>query len=265
MSYTRRKKPITLIITELSEYGIAMAADTAVTLFFSPTGKRRYAKVYRGAVKLVPVPKLNAGVSYWGLAQVGGVHTDDWLKNLFRRNRGQYASLKDLATLLQAELRKVVHSINLSKYPYGTIGMHLAGFVDTPNGSLPAFYHIHNGPSQMFPSVNPRVINANFDRPPQKYPHGMFYRTRNGDFRLYAVVFQALETLFKGLGQQFVIPDPNALHVSPLRARAEYLRFHIKTMAKIYEMSNVPVPGSIGEEVTTLTISDVGIQEYWTQ
>lgn len=259
---------MTLIVTELSADGIAMAADTAMTVFFKPPRRRRYPRVLRGAVKLLPVPSLNAGISYWGFGQLGAVPTDDWLRCFLRRNRGQYTSMATLASLLESELRRCVRSINLTNHPNGTFGIHLAGFVSTQSGPLPAFYHIHNGPSQALPTaqINPRLINANFDRPPQVYPPGVFYRTRNGDFRLYAVVFQGLENLFNQLGRQgFVIPYPSALHVSQLRARAEYLRFHIKTMAKIYEMSNVTVPGSIGEEVTTLTISSRGIEEYWTQ
>ncbi len=228
---------MTLIITELSADGIAMAADTAITLFFNPPSRRRYPRVLRGAVKLLPVPRLNAGISYWGFGQLGGMPTDDWLRSFFRRNRGQYTSMTSLASLLESELRRCVRPINLMRHPNGTFGIHLAGFVSTQSGILPAFYHIHNGPSQALPAapINPTLINANFDRPPQVYPPGVFYRTRNGDFRLYAVVFQALENLFNYLGRQgFVIPHPSALHVSPLRARAEYLRFHIKTMAKIY-------------------------------
>jgi len=245
-----------------------MAADTALTLFFTPVNRPRYPKVLKGGIKLLPVPGLNAGVSYWGLGRLGGIPTDDWLRDFFNRNQGQYNSLATLAALLETELRTCIGPINLNANPQGTFGMHLAGFVNTTSGMHPALYHIHNGPSQALPhaNINPRLVNANPDRSPQAYPPGQFYRTRNGDFRLYAIVFQALENLFLALGQHgFTIPNHNSLNVTPLRARAEYLRFHIKTMAKIYEMSNVHVPGSIGEEVTTLTISPARIEGYWTR
>jgi hypothetical protein len=259
---------VTLVISELSSLGIAMAADTAVTIPIRPPNRRLYHRVLRGGVKLLPVPTLPAGISYWGLGTIGGMPTDDWLRDFLSRNRRGINSLASLASLLELELRQCVRTVNLARYPNGSFGVHLAGFIRTPSGTSPAMYHVHNGPSQALPNarINPRLINANFDRPPQVYPPGVFYRTRNGDFRLYATVFTAIENLFGQLNQQgFVIPHAAALHVSPLRARAEYLRFHIKTMARIYEMSNVPVPGSIGEEVTTLTISPRKIEEYWTR
>src|SRR3972149_6975541 len=96
---------MTLILTELSSNGIAMAADTAVTLMIRPHNRNPYSKVLQGGVKLLPVPDLNAGVSYWGLGQLNGMPTDDWLNDFFVRNRQRYNSLASLSGLLEAELR----------------------------------------------------------------------------------------------------------------------------------------------------------------
>jgi hypothetical protein len=56
---------MTLIITELSQFGIAMAADSAVTYTDSNTG-RSWA-VPNAAKKLQSIPYLKAGVSCWGI------------------------------------------------------------------------------------------------------------------------------------------------------------------------------------------------------
>jgi len=258
---------MTLILTELSEFGIAMAADSAVTHIIDYPGGVG-ARVYRGAVKLLPVQSLQAGISVWGIGALSGVPIDNHLRNFLHDNRSNYSSLRELAFLLQDELRRWVPDIDVDSHPLGTIGIHLAGFENVGNQQLPTFWHIHNGRSQALPdsNIDPRRINANHDRPPQRYPPGHFYITRNGDFQLYSRVFVAFERLFNSLRQSgFVIPDANTLAVTPLRARAEYLRFQIKTVAEIYKMSNVPVPGSISGEVTTLTLTDSGIEMYWTQ
>lgn len=63
---------MSLVLTELSNHGVAMAADAAVTC---PSGR-----VFVGAQKLLPVRILNAGVSVWGLGRVSATDADIWLE-----------------------------------------------------------------------------------------------------------------------------------------------------------------------------------------
>jgi len=137
---------MTLVITELSSLGIAMAADTAITIPINPPNGQTYYRVLRGGVKLLPVPTLCAGISYWGLANLAGIPTDDWLREFLTRNQGNINSLAGLANQLQIELRQCIRAVNLQRFPNGSFGVHLAGFVNSASGPLPAFYHIHNGP-----------------------------------------------------------------------------------------------------------------------
>lgn len=61
---------MTLILTELSHYGIAMATDSALTeTLLKPDGTIGD-KDYYGARKLFTVPKLSAGISYWGWGDI---------------------------------------------------------------------------------------------------------------------------------------------------------------------------------------------------
>ena len=62
---------MTLIITELSKFGITMAADTAVTMQISGV-----TRVLVGVRKLQPIEKLNAGISIWGHGMIAGLHSD---------------------------------------------------------------------------------------------------------------------------------------------------------------------------------------------
>lgn len=259
---------MTLVLSELSQYGIAMAADTAVTMQTITTDQRGFFRVYYGATKLRPIFKLQAGVSVWGQGKIDNVDSDVWLAEFIVRNQNNYNSIRDFAILLQNELRTHIPDIDPQQHPLGTIGFHLAGFVDSEGQKLPTFWHIHNGISQALQArgitIDPRRVNANEDFPPQQIPPGVFRITRNGDFQMYALVNQQLETFFSNLRRQgFQIPHPPSLGVTPLRARAEYLRFWIKTMGDIYRLSNI-FPG-IGGDVTTLTISPLGIETYETR
>jgi hypothetical protein len=67
---------------------------------------------------------------------------------------------------------------------------------------LPAFYHVHNGQSERFPAVNPHVVNANLDFPPQRPPERPCV-IRNGDFRtVYARFYEVIDNLLNNLEEQ---------------------------------------------------------------
>jgi len=224
---------------------------------------------------LRPIYKLQAGISVWGQGEIDGVDTDIWLSEFIKRNEKNYNSLQEFAILLQDELRMNIPDIDVNKHTLGTIGFHLAGFIDhtlwlheMEGRHLPTFYHIHNGVILVLQSreiqMDPRRVNANHDFPPKQVRSGEFYTIRNGDFQMFALVNQQLEALFGNLRERgFRIPDYEMSDISPLKARAEYIRFWIKTISEIYKLSNI-FPG-IGGEVTTLTITPQGIESYETK
>ena len=244
---------MTLILTELSEFGIAMAADSAVTVPAKwPDGEIRY-RAYTGAVKLRPVLELNAGISVWGMGKIGDFDTDIWLGDFVRRKGSKVTSLRDFAQALQDELRNILGETDKR------LGFHLAGYVHVGKEMRPTFYHIHNGPSERVKDIDPRKFNANLDFPPNPIPPGGGYLTRNGDYQLYARLFELVDGFFRSLqNEDIFIPYPPSLE-----ARAEYLRFQIKTVSEIYNLSNL-LPG-IGGDVKTLTILPAGITSYETK
>lgn len=247
---------MTLILTEITEFGIAMAADSAVTTTYN-IGRRRGHRVLTGVKKLQPIHYLNAGVSCWGSGEIEGIDTDIWLED-FVRTHNNISVLADFAIALQDELRRVVGTI-----AQNSLGFHLAGFVECDGHRFPTFYHIHNGPSQ-YASINahidPLLFNANQDFPPEACPAGLFRITRNGDYQLYAELFEVVENFFNSRVRPLGIEIPHPLSLDSI---AEYLRFQIKTVSEIYKLSNL-VPG-IGGPVTTLTISEQGITGYETK
>jgi hypothetical protein len=192
-----------LIITELSHLGIAMSADTAETTESLNSRGVTEDRAFFGLVKLLPVRKLQAGLSYWGWAKVppssaNGVWMDWWLSSFIENKRPNYDTIEDLALLLESELRNVVPPLDqkeLDIMPYGSGGIHLAGFVDEKGEKTPCFWHIHNGASQQLPNkkLDPSVVNANYDCPSSKF---LEYRNksqamviRNGDTEAYIRFF----------------------------------------------------------------------------
>ncbi len=255
--------PMTLILTEISTFGVAMAADSAVTeKIVRPNGNIIY-RVLTGVRKLQVIDKLDAGISVWGQGSINNTPTDIWLQDFINNQRTNYNSLSGFAVLLQNELRRHIPLINVRTNPHGTLGFHLAGFVNYRGNPTPSFHHIHNGPSTALSirgvTINPAMINANHDLPPNLVQPvisaGVTYITRNGDFTIYAALFQHLNRFLQALSRYRNLTIP---HSRNLRERAEWLRFQITTMSQLYKLSNLHLP-TIGGKIDTLLITPNGV------
>jgi hypothetical protein len=243
-----------------------MAADSALTQIITlPNGNSTYC-VLAGVHKLQVIEKLNAGISVWGMGAIppSNTQTDIWLQDFINNQIANYNSLSDFATLLQNELRRHISQINVNNNPLGTIGFHLAGYVNYNGSPTPTLYHIHNGISTTLSSrgiqINPAIVNANHDIPPnlaQQYlSQGIVPLYRNGDWTTYANFFNHVGQFLQGLSQQgLTIP-----HSRDLRERAEWLKFQIKTMSELYRLSNLHLP-TIGGKIDTLLITPNGIDD----
>jgi len=258
---------MTLILTEISSFGIAMAADSAVTQKIAkPNGNFTYC-VLTGVHKLQVIDKLNAGISVWGMGAIppNNTQTDIWLQDFIDSQRANYNSLSDFATLLQNELRRLIPPINVDNDNdrFGTIGFHLAGYVNYNGRKTPTLYHIHNGIStalfQRDIEIDPTIVNANHDLPPnivqQELSQGEVPLYRNGDWTTYARLFNHLDKFLQSLSQEGGLTIP---HSRNLKERAEWLRFQIRTLSELYRLSNLHLP-TIGGKIDTLLITPNGI------
>ncbi|MFE3846181.1 hypothetical protein ACFL1L_04920 [Thermoplasmatota archaeon] len=252
---------MTLILTEISKFGIAMVADSAVTFADGVT------RTLSGVQKLQPIKKINAGISCWGEGTIKKIDTDIWLSEFIRSKRRDYNSINEFALLLQNELRKYIHKIDFTKndYRWGTIGFHLTGFVEYEGKKVPTFYHIHNGRSQILEGkeikIDGSIVNANHDMPPSEIQTIIdqegYYITRNGDIYIYTTIFELLSNFFKSLEENTPIRIPYSYSIED---RIDWLKFQIKMISNLYELSNIGP--TIGGNISTLIITQDGIQNY---
>ena len=246
---------MTLVLTELSPFGIAMAADSAVTTTQVQTGLS-YA-VPNAAHKLQAIERLSAGVSCWGLGTIRGTPTDEWLCDFIRATEG-VTTLGEFADELE---RRLNDEVGANPRGQPRLGFHVCRFEDYEGCPTPSFYHVHDGPSTALQArgtpVDPHRFNANHDCPPQMcralFEDRQFYTTRNGDYQLYAGMFGLLGGFFAHL-RELGIQIPSS---QSLADRAEYLIFQIRVMCELYRLSNL-VPG-IGGGIHFLTIASAGI------
>lgn len=262
---------MTLVLTELSSFGVAMAADSAVT--FPPR------RVYIGAQKLLPVYQLDAGLSIWGRGVIREKAADEWLQDFITSDVHEGMDMWEMANRLADKLNEAFGGVLSER-----MGVHVGGF-DEKNGIRgPAFYHVHNGHYHIefrngevieVPEEQPpvREFRAHEDRPPATYPEGgPNYMTRNGDFSVFALLYAPVNQLFNSITPLTGLSFP---HPPSLASRGEYLRFWVNTIKEIYRLSSarrrvLPQPAtagdaSIGGPVTVLTISERRIESFYTR
>lgn len=249
---------MTLVLTEISEYGIIMGADSAVTSQTTSPGGQVGRRVLTGVRKLFPIPYFQAGVSCWGYGQIGNLDADIWLSDFIQRHKSESQTLQDFATQLQDELNRIIPPTQSGQ---GKAGFHLAGFVSRSGRLTTDFWHIHNGPSQFFSDIDPHVFNANHDLVGAialgGYDHNNPYLiVRNGDYLFYATWWENFERILNATLRRQGITTP----VPSLPGRAEYIRFQIRTISEIYSMSTL-LP-SIGGEISILTIDANDIRSF---
>jgi hypothetical protein len=254
-----------------------MGADSAVTYphmyVTDPSGRRR-PRILTGVRKVFQIPKIHAGISSWGTGNIGNQTTDAWLSSFIVSQENRYNDIHSFAILLQDELRNVIPEMSAPvgslEYRYGNRGFHLAGFIEYQGQSVPTFYHIHNGQSEVYPHINSRIINANHDLPPQRVLDNFRMRQipyiRNGDFFLFSDLFDNLYSSFNQWsneitidGRPFVFPDVNKF-ATPLKAYTEFVRFWIRLVRDVYALSNLPE--IIGGDITVLSISSTDELEF---
>lgn len=200
---------MTLIITEISQYGIAMVADSAVTVQETLPSGRTELRVLNGARKLQAIPYLKAGLSAWGMGTLKGstweASTDLWLADFIAQNRA-IATLDDFANTLADQLQGIVGSTETE------MGIHLAGYVEVNGHSMPSFYHVRNndGDYKQGYTLHEFVPGRQYG---PKDPGDEVATLRNGFYGPYAILDHHLRLALNAVRQdpalKLTIPHPS--------------------------------------------------------
>ncbi len=265
---------MTLVLTELSDAGIAMAADSAITRL----SHGRIVDVdQQGWQKLLRVPRINAAISYWGMiGAVTQVQFDIWLQRVI--DTENYDDLESFAESIANALNTVCHNRPL---PNGNdVGIHVAGYSQWSDGvRRPVFYHVHNGHGKFniseIKDEKGHIISVIPEW--QSEPRGLFevhqdfpfptkpldenvailhngYITRNGAFFIYAVLWHHMQYALQyiNLIQNVSLPRD----MSDLNSRKGFLHIMLEMIIRLYRCSNQS--RIIGGTVTSLGIGPNG-------
>jgi hypothetical protein len=120
---------MTLVVSEISSFGIIMTGDSAVTVRTCQES---------GAVKVQYSRIANVGFALWGKASVDHRRLDQWLAEFISEEISETDSVEDIGNRLADELNKIVMKAG---NPWPRRGIHVAGF----NRGIPVLYHVHSG------------------------------------------------------------------------------------------------------------------------
>ena len=261
---------MTLVLTELSHAGIAMAADSAITKL---RGNRIIEVDQQEWRKLLQVPKIRAGISYWGMiGAVTRVPFPEWLQKVI--DSGNYTDLNSFADHLVESLNRACHGCPLAAGQ--DTGIHVAGYDYLSDGERrPALIHIHNGHGHIEyqPVINETGQVTGIKPVPISEPRKLFekhhdfpwttktveenlqmlrqgYLTRNGDYSLYAIIGQSLGEAFNFIN---LIPGTSIpRNPNNLNSRKGFLHTTLDIMVQIYRCSN-------RSQIIGGTVSSLGI------
>ncbi|MCB0201243.1 MAG: hypothetical protein KDI03_14335 [Anaerolineae bacterium] len=222
---------MTLLATELhsaeTETIIVFAADRRIT---------REANRDQDQVKIFPIRNINAGLGFFGLAEVptsvGYQRMEDWIQD-FLYTVEKHESVESVAKRLTVALNIVIPM----KLRTERSGFHLAGFND---GGQPEFWYVRNVDDAGMPTLGQYEAREDFQRRDVlKLAPGHFQIYRNGDIRAHVTAWESLDIAFSSL-----LERPG---FRPIRTVSDYLdwvRFKMEIIAAFYKRyALVPIIG----------------------
>lgn len=159
---------MTVISALFSKKGIAVATDSMLTAV-DQSGGHIYLEWQQS--KIIPVPKLNACISYWGLAGTlkkvpkanqpteWSWHTYAWLKK--ESENPKQKNLEDFSKEIQEKLDKQLSKLNFPKSSNKGIGLHIAGLEKIDGYVIPELFLICNYSDPSYQQVGELGLSRN--------------------------------------------------------------------------------------------------------
>ncbi|MEK6301492.1 MAG: hypothetical protein AABO41_12280 [Acidobacteriota bacterium] len=234
---------MTLLLTE-----IYVGTDMHdVTIIFAADRRISYEKKFHALCKKIfRVPYLNAGIGFFGLAEVGrrphATPMSDWLTSFINKNHDA-RTLRDFAHRLNDELNGAVPRTSKTSNPSG---FHIAGF---NQDGLPEFWFVRNietmdqhsymgfldhySVTEDFLTRDARR-EIGYDGASLKIPEPRMRAYRNGDIRGHVVAWKEFDRVLKNVLLGFLdLQDFRSLRT--ISDYVEFTKFKMELIAAVYE------------------------------
>jgi hypothetical protein len=232
---------MTLVVSELNEYGIVMVADSAVTRRPAGGGPAIVENTY---TKLQGIPQAHAAISMWGNGRVGSQRTDEWIADFITR----HSSITSI-TLLAKQL---VDDLKNESIP-AELGFHVAGYEMSGGVAQPMLFHVRNTDIEADGTYTLKewTEGQEFPRPPDRVSLGRVWLW-NGIFQSFSIIIQILEGYIPSIGSVL----KTTLPPTDLERRGDYVQAFVRFVIGLHQSAGL-LP-SIGEPLRTALISPDG-------
>lgn len=236
---------MTLLVTEIHNHRnpgratIVFAADRRISVGGKYSGSRK---------KIFEMPRLNAAIGYFGLAEVRGVPMADWLSSHLRLDSSR--CLADFSEVLAARLNDAVPASHRRREPSG---FHISGF--TPERRI-EFWYVRNitDAGQPTGSYNAREDFQRRDAPALRSGHAQIYR--NGDLLPHVLLWGVLDKALAPL-----LDRPDFRRVRSVFDYARWVRFKLEVIAYVYRQWCTR--SIIGRPIDVICVTPSQVRSVW--
>jgi hypothetical protein len=213
---------MTVIAAIFSRSCIALASDSFITETLSD-GNRRIIESQQS--KIIPIPRLRAAASYWGLASCGTWSIFNWLKNQADLlDNGD--SLEKFTQTLRSELEKALSTLPIPAQQKG-IGIHLTGYENVNGYWIPELFLCTNFKGTDYSNIGelglsrhtePYILSSQIPSEDygkqehrlavhKKLQEGLFFQFNNGDPGLFNPIAASVFSSFQTLANRGLVTD----------------------------------------------------------
>ncbi|SRR6266496_719536 len=239
---------MTLIVSDISRYGIIMVGDSAVT--------RRMGGVKTvsdDAFKVQYADAANIGFAVWGNAGVPGRRMDYWINDFINDSVKGGASVEETGQKLATSLNEILEKSG-REWKDLVRGVHLTGYRD----GLPVLFHVHCG-HEGEPSHELRLYHDYPDdqkwneREFRSLLQDGFIHLRNGYHKLFGPLFQQALGYAEHLRREFKMEFPH----HSLRGRFDFYKVLVKFIAGTL-IASQEHPG-VNEKLSAIAFDQSGL------
>jgi hypothetical protein len=253
---------MTLVVTWRTNQGIIMTADSAIT----DTKKREVTDYTR--LKLLEIPYLNAGISFYGEAKINGKNTGIWIKDLIEENKKNITNIHDFANKLKDKANSEIGKIEFQT------GFHIAGFSDVNDKKVAFFHHINNTLKNDYWD---KRLRDNFEDDGSLDPNYLSIGKliHNGDYLIFnrflmnsMPLFEAIRNSTETVTLEFIKRKIkiNTPFTADISGQKKIILIFLNIINQIYQQFSEVNPSKfipgVGGKTSYILITEEGIKEY---
>ena len=235
---------MTLVVSDVSKYGIVMVGDSAITRR-SGTG----VSVTSDAVKVQYSAEANIGFAMWGRANVGLTRMDFWLRDFIANEIQTGNTIEDVGQRLTIALNKDI-AAGGGVTPSDIRGIHIAGYRD----DKPVLFHIHGSAPLVFHHDYPDDQNVTPDDFMLILKNGGEAHLRNGLHTHFAILYESSRVFAGGLKAALSVDFPQPT----LRGRLDYYKILVRFVADTL-LATGQHPG-VNQQLSAIAFDCAGLQ-----